>query len=138
MPVESTYEVSTAASLKGAAENLGKACATAEEMEARLLRLSRPAAPIPPSAEELSAAAPLPTAQREHLTAAPLLLPSIIFQDLVFGRDLGSGSFSTVRYCKHVQRGRPAVAWPEYAAKVLKKQVCDVVWGVTPGATTCS
>ena len=26
-----------------------------------------------------------------------MLLPSIIFQDLVFGADLGSGSFSTVR-----------------------------------------
>ena len=25
-----------------------------------------------------------------------MLLPSIIFQDLVFGADLGSGSFSTV------------------------------------------
>ena len=91
-----------------------------------------------------------------------MLLPSIIFQDLVFGADLGSGSFSTVRtrartrhtrcthtaasrcahaharapeatarhappcqvrYCKHVQRGVPAAAWPEYAAKVILVRV---------------
>ena len=57
-------------------------------------------------------------ASSQHLTAAPTLLPSVIFQELVFGRDLGSGSFSTVRYCKHVRRDRPATAWPEYAASL--------------------
>ena len=80
-------------------------------------------AQIQPSADELAANAPLPTPEREHLTDAPTLLPTVIFQDLVFGRDLGSGSFSTVRYCKHIQRGRPAVTWPEYAAKVLKREL---------------
>ena len=68
---------------------------------------------IEPSAESLAASAPLTPEIREHLGAAPALLPTIIFQELVFGRDLGSGSFSTVRYCKHVQRGRPALSWPE-------------------------
>eukprot|EP00964_Phaeocystis_antarctica_P077476 scaffold48100_cov45-Phaeocystis_antarctica.AAC.1 len=48
----------------------------------------------PPSS---SSAPPPPPSVREHLTEAPMLLPSIIFQDLVFGADLGSGSFSTVR-----------------------------------------
>jgi len=28
-----------------------------------------------------------------------------------------------VRYCKHVQRGVPAAAWPEYAAKVILVRV---------------
>ena len=70
-----------------------------------------------------TAHAPVPTAVREHLTAAPRLLPTVIFQELVFGRDLGSGSFSTVRYCKHVQRGTPAARWPEYAAKVIRSEL---------------
>ena len=78
---------------------------------------------IAPSPESLAAHAAPPAYVKEHLTAAPQLLPSIIFQELVFGRDLGSGSFSTVRYCKHVQRGTPAVSWPEYAAKVLCRQL---------------
>ena len=41
----------------------------------------------------------------------------------MFGRELGSGSFSIVRYCKHVQRGRTASAWPEDAAKVIRSQL---------------
>ena len=49
----------------------------------------------PPSSS--SSAPPPSPSVREHLTEAPMLLPSIIFQDLVFGADLGSGSFSTVR-----------------------------------------
>jgi hypothetical protein len=36
-------------------------------------------------------------ATREHLTDAPTLLPHVIFQDLVFGHELGVGAFSTVR-----------------------------------------
>lgn len=27
-----------------------------------------------------------------------------------------------MRYCKHIRRDRPAAAWPEYAAKVLKRE----------------
>ena len=34
-----------------------------------------------------------------------------------------AGAFSTVRYCKHVQRGTAARLWPEYAAKVLRSQL---------------
>ena len=78
---------------------------------------------IKPSDDDLKGNQPLPTSQREHLTSAPKLLNDVIFQELVFGRDLGSGSFSTVRYCKHVQRGQPAVTWPEYAAKVIKAEL---------------
>ena len=62
---------------------------------------------------------------REHITEAPTLLPTVIFQDLVFGAELGSGAFSTVRYCKHVQRGLPASGWPEYAAKVIKRELLE-------------
>lgn len=40
------------------------------------------------------------------------------FHDLVFGRDLGSGSFSTVRYAKRIVRESSARLWPEVAVKV--------------------
>ena len=79
---------------------------------ARLLRYMERIKPA-----EAAEAAPS-ASTREHLYEAPRLLPSVIFQELVFGRELGTGSFSTVRYCKHVVRGTSASAWPEYAAKV--------------------
>ncbi|KAJ1635016.1 hypothetical protein T492DRAFT_588799, partial [Pavlovales sp. CCMP2436] len=41
--------------------------------------------------------------------------------DLVFGAELGHGSFSRVWYCKHIDRTRSASAWPEYGAKVINK-----------------
>ena len=85
---------------------------------ARVLRYMESIKP----AEGASSAAP-PASVKEHLTEAPMLLPSIIFQDLVFGGEIGSGSFSTVRYCKHVQRGVAASAWPEYAAKTIRSQL---------------
>ena len=72
---------------------------------------------------EAAVAAPS-ASTREHLYEAPRLLPSVIFQELVFGRELGTGSFSTVRYCKHVVRGTSASAWPEYAAKVSSQ--CEI------------
>ena len=51
-------------------------------------------------------------------------LPEHDSEDLVFGRELGSRSLpSSVKYFKHVQRGRTAIAWPEYAAKVMRSQL---------------
>ena len=85
---------------------------------ARLLRYMERIKPA-----EAAEAAPS-ASTREHLYEAPRLLPSVIFQELVFGRELGTGSFSTVRYCKHVVRGMSASAWPEYAAKVSSQ--CEI------------
>ena len=49
---------------------------------------------------------------------SPTLLPSLRFHDLVFGRELGRGAFSLVKYARHVHREKSSVAWPEYAVKV--------------------
>jgi len=57
----------------------------------------------------------------------PTLLPGLRFHDLVFGRQLGEGAFSTVRYARHIQRGGvsggPSASsqsqWPEYAVKIV-------------------
>jgi serine/threonine protein kinase len=53
------------------------------------------------------------------LAAKPTLLPSLAFHDLVFGKELGAGTFSVVRYAKHIRRGSPANSWPEYAVKII-------------------
>ena len=50
---------------------------------------------------------------------SPTLLPSLRFHDLVFGRELGRGAFSVVKYARHVHREKSSVAWPEYAVKVI-------------------
>ena len=70
---------------------------------------------IKPSDDDLKGNQPLPTSQREHLTSAPKLLNDVIFQELVFGRDLGSGSFSTVYMAKQKEDQKL------YAVKVVKK-----------------
>lgn len=49
----------------------------------------------------------------------PTLLPTLKFHDLVFGRDLGSGTFGTVRYARLITREKPRAEWPEYAVKVI-------------------
>ena len=85
---------------------------------ASLLRVLAYMQSIEPSAESIAASTPVHAHIREHLGEVPTRLPKVIFQDLVFGRDLGSGSFSTVRYCRHIQRGQRDASWPEYAAKV--------------------
>jgi len=78
--------------------------------------------PEPVSAEvraaSEAAAAPVETADGA-LALTPTLLPGLKLHDLVFGRVLGSGSFSTVKWCKRIVKGAPQSAWPEFAAKVV-------------------
>jgi serine/threonine protein kinase len=57
-----------------------------------------------------------------QLLPEPVRLPALAFHDLVFGRELGRGSFSTVRAAQHIQRGPgapPSAQWPWYAVKEL-------------------
>eukprot|EP00605_Chrysophyceae_sp_TOSAG23-4_P002472 GSChrysophyteH1.ASY1.ANO1.2731.1 assembled CDS len=56
------------------------------------------------------------------LTAvAPTLLKDLKFHQLVFavGKPLGTGTFSTVKYARHVQSGKSQSTWPEYAVKII-------------------
>ncbi|CAM9295028.1 unnamed protein product [Chrysoparadoxa australica] len=59
---------------------------------------------------------------KEQLNPTPTLLPTLKFHDLVFGKDLGSGSFSDVRYARQIIRGKPQDQWPEYAAKIISAE----------------
>ena len=51
----------------------------------------------------------------------PTMLPDLKFYDLVFGRDLGDGAFSTVRYARVVKRGGKTYLsqWDEVAVKII-------------------
>lgn len=60
---------------------------------------------------------------QDGLTLTPTLLPDLKFHDLVFGHELGSGAFSTVKYAKLIQPGKSAPLWPEYAVKVIKTEL---------------
>lgn len=41
------------------------------------------------------------------------------FHDLVFGHELGSGSFSVVKYARQITKGKSRSQWPEFAVKVI-------------------
>jgi hypothetical protein len=58
-----------------------------------------------------------------QLSESPLLLPDLKFHDLVFGHELGSGAFSTVKYARRIIKNLTRSRWPEYAVKV-KKSLC--------------
>ena len=53
------------------------------------------------------------------LLSQPVLLPTLAFHDLVFGKVLGEGSFSTVTYARQILKGKPTATWPEYAVKAI-------------------
>ena len=53
----------------------------------------------------------------------PTILSSLRFHDLVFGyATLGRGTFSTVRYARHITSGVTQRDWPEYAVKVVDRE----------------
>ena len=63
-------------------------------------------------------------------TAAPTptRLPNLKFHDLVFGRVLGTGAFSTVRYAKRIAselglRQSGQSHWPTYAVKIISAEL---------------
>jgi len=56
---------------------------------------------------------------KTQLSESPTLLPDMKFHDLVFGHDLGSGAFSTVRYARQIIKDKTRSQWPEYAVKVI-------------------
>jgi len=50
---------------------------------------------------------------------SPTLLPELKFHNLVFGKDLGIGAFSTVRYARVVKQKSSLSQWEEVAVKVI-------------------
>ena len=59
---------------------------------------------------------------RAQMEESPVLLPKLKFHDLVFGQDLGTGAFSTVKYARLIVKTRTRSSWPEYAVKVVSTQ----------------
>lgn len=60
---------------------------------------------------------------RDVMSETPTLQPTMRFHDLAFGRTLGTGSFSTVKFAKHIVRGTPTSQWSEYAVKIISRKL---------------
>jgi serine/threonine protein kinase len=56
---------------------------------------------------------------QEQMAETPTMLPTLKFHDLVFGHDLGAGSFGSVRYARLIDRSTTRSNWPEYAVKII-------------------
>jgi hypothetical protein len=56
---------------------------------------------------------------KDQMAESPTLLPTLKFHDLVFGHDLGEGSFGSVRYARLIDRTTTRSHWSEYAVKVI-------------------
>jgi len=59
---------------------------------------------------------------KDQMAESPTLLPSLKFHDLVFGHDLGEGSFGCVRYARRIDRTTTRSKWPEYAVKIISTE----------------
>mmetsp|Transcript_22445 Transcript_22445/g.48666 ORF Transcript_22445/g.48666 Transcript_22445/m.48666 type:complete len:1063 (-) Transcript_22445:116-3304(-) len=59
---------------------------------------------------------------KAQMEESPVLLPNLKFHDLVFGQDLGTGAFSTVKYARRIVKTRTRSSWPEYAVKIVATQ----------------
>eukprot|EP01035_Chromulina_nebulosa_P016861 gene16861-22348_t len=55
----------------------------------------------------------------EQAALTPTLLPSLKFHDLVFGKELGRGAFSIVKYARVIIKDKNRSVWPEYAVKIV-------------------
>jgi Protein kinase domain/Protein phosphatase 2A regulatory B subunit (B56 family) len=54
-----------------------------------------------------------------QMAEVPTLLPNLKFHDLVFGHDLGSGAFGSVRYARLIDKKKSRSQWSEYAVKIV-------------------
>jgi hypothetical protein len=59
---------------------------------------------------------------KTQMAESPTLLPTLKFHDLVFGHDLGEGSFGSVRYARLIDRTKTRSHWPEFAVKVISTE----------------
>lgn len=90
-------------------------------LQAYLESLKPPAKSKLEMAAAAAAAAPVETAAG-GLTVRPVHIEGLKLQDLVFGRTLGSGAFSIVKWCKRVVPGLTQSGWPEFATKVISAE----------------
>ena len=55
----------------------------------------------------------------EQAAIVPKLLPNLKFHDLVFGKELGKGAFSIVKYARLINKDKNQSLWSEYAVKII-------------------
>ncbi len=55
----------------------------------------------------------------EQMRLSPTCFPDLKFHNLVFGHELGCGSFSRVCYARQIKRELPRSKWPEFAVKIM-------------------
>ena len=56
---------------------------------------------------------------QNQMAETPTLLPNLKFHDLVFGHELGTGAFGSVKYARLIEKTKSRSYWPEYAVKVV-------------------
>lgn len=59
---------------------------------------------------------------KTQMQESPTLLPSLKFHDLVFGHELGTGAFGSVKYARQIDQSKTRSHWPEYAVKIISTQ----------------
>jgi Protein phosphatase 2A regulatory B subunit (B56 family)/Protein kinase domain len=69
--------------------------------------------------QEAEGASPWSVAQ---MAETPTLLPHLKFHDLVFGHDLGTGAFGSVKYARLIDKTKSRSQWAEYAVKVVSTE----------------
>lgn len=73
---------------------------------------------ITPPVEETGAS----SWSKSQMAETPTLLPDLKFHDLVFGHDLGSGAFGSVKYARLIDKTKTRSYWPEYAVKIISTE----------------
>jgi hypothetical protein len=59
---------------------------------------------------------------KAQMAESPTYLPDLKFHDLVFGHELGRGSFGSVKYARLIDKKKPRSQWPEYAVKIISTE----------------
>lgn len=60
-----------------------------------------------------------------YLTNNAIPIPNR-FHDLVFGHELGQGTFSSVKYARQITKGKTRSEWPEFAVKIISTSKIEV------------
>ncbi|KAL7496513.1 hypothetical protein ACHAWT_007025 [Skeletonema menzelii] len=64
---------------------------------------------------------------KAQMEESPVILPTLKFHDLVFGQELGTGAFSTVKYARQIMKDKTRSHWPEFAVKIVSTQKIEAL-----------
>jgi serine/threonine protein kinase len=111
--------ITAAAAAAAAASSIAESSSSSSTSNTGLARVHAFMLHLRPEGAGTGGPAPTASWHDAQLDPTPTLLPSLKFHDLVFGRELGKGTFSTVRYARRIVAGSPRSEWPEYAVKTI-------------------